>query len=475
MATSGLTPNSSNVFQIIEEATAGVYNAAGNRLVATSLRVEPQPETAYDSFKPQGWNARAWNAITREHAVLSGAIRLNFAQMEYVLNMLCGPALTDSGTPRVRTWEMALTGADSRITYTGEYGQVNSASRYANLLLASLSLNFMRMTENNEGSITLLGKKEAANDLVMTTNRAITGTDIAGDATITGTGANPSNATDGDGATDAVLDTGETVILSFGASKIINGIKVIKGATGGHASGVLALQRSTSGGALFTTTETVWSITDTDDGSWAVDAAKYGTFDGYSGSQYWRLVYTANSGSLAISEVELYQDAASALAVPSEVPLVPQMWTVRRASSLSGLGAASPISKVRGFALDIPDRTLLQWFMKNNDTLVNDVDFSDFVQGEGDTTARLTIVNDTDSVVAGLLDASRELPATPEWWRFKAQHPDLDYALQIDGCFACSGNIPYGADSNVRHREFPLTAMLNEEGFLLRFTLTTPS
>lgn len=468
--TSGLKMNSANVLQLIKETTPGTYDAGGERTVATMFRIEPQPETVYESHKPQGWNSRAWNAITREHTVFSGALRLNFPQLPILFDMLCGPAVSDSGTPRVRVWEMKDTGPDARQTYTAEYGQVNEASRHAYLLLASLAINFMRMTENNEGSVTLLAKQSSADDLIMTSNATITGTDLADAITPTGTAATPENAVDADLGTDAVFDTGETIIFDLGSSKVLNGIKVTKGASGGHASGVLALQRAVTGGGSFTTTETVWSITDTDDGSWADGASKYGTFDGHDGSQHYRLIYTASSGSLAISQVEFYEDATTSLQASTEIPLVAQMWTVRRAAAIGDLAAATAIPRVKGFALDVPDRTLLHWFFDEHET-----NFTDWVQGEGEPTVRLTMVNDVDGVAADLTAKAKELPAEPEWWNFRCDHPDLDYRLDIDAYLACSGNIPYGNESNVRHKEFPLVVMLNDQGWMMRFTLTTPS
>lgn len=557
MSTSGLKPNSANLFQIIKEATPGTYDAQGDRYLMSSLRVEPQEEQSNDFFKPQGWNARAWNAVTRLHSVISGSVRLDFAQVDILLSLLCGEPVSDeiSGDYRERVYRLAATGADERETYTAEYGTRNEAARYAYLLLQSLSLNFMRMTENNEGSVTLLARKASAYGVNMTGMVAMpTIFTLTADATTQAVGVTmPATS----------LGSGGVVTVNPGnsAADVKAAIEALTGYTTAGVSGALTTTPNTNVKARMTPLlgannafdgnngtnaprgqAVVWDcgdvrgitgidfrVTDGDNASFILEQDDNDSFSsptqvgsvGTAGGQfnhgitlnvahterYLRLSWTPNptGNNLGISEITPYAPVTSGtltititspqeaigtptegtarwsiertqsgadgvLAVPALVPILPQMWTARRAAAYADLAGATPISRMRGFGLDLPDRALLQWFFDDSD-----VEFDDWVQGEGEVMARLTLVNETDGVCADLVEKARDVPATPEWWQFKAQHPDLDYMLAIDGFFAVSGNIPYGTEGNVRHREFPLSAMLNDQGWLLQITTRVPA
>lgn len=575
MPTSGLSPNSANFFQLVREATPGTYDADGDRFIMSSLRVEPQPESVYESLKPQGWNARAWNAITREHTIISGAVRLDFAQMDLLLSLLCGEPFSDetSGGVRTRVYRLKDTGADERVVYTSEFGTPAEASRYPYTLLQALALNFMRMVETNEGTITLLARRPTADDVTLTGSVAqntifvVTATNVSGNAvitfpptsqgeggdveiepgdlasdidtllqltggypsvTVTGstpaipsgdltTGLTPTagggvssagNLVDNNTGSATQLDNHSTKALAYAAGDYVQ-FDLGAGA-GNHnefrsyranGTGTLRLYGSATGAfageevlvaSIVTATNGVWeNATYAANGlryvrihsEGAIDYCTVGEIeiisagDSLSSGSYTITVNTPQE-QIALPEItgtgwsiERTQSGSSGVfRVPELVPILPQMWTARRAASYAGLDGATAIPRVKGFGLDLPERALLHWFFNENE-----LDFSDWVQGEGEVMARVTIVNDTDGVCADLHTKSQTQPATPEWWRFRAVHPELDYLLQIDGNFAVAGSIPYGNGDNVRHREFPLSAMLNDQGWQLQITTEVPA
>lgn len=585
MAVKGLTPQSALVFQLIREAdnAPGTYNADADRYLMPSLRVDLQPETAYDNFRPMGWSARAWNLVTRLHSVLSGAVKLDFAQMSILLELLCGPAVSESfpSGQWTRVYQLVQSGRQPRSVFTSEFGTKAAVSRMPYTLLQALTLNWVRMTDNNEGSVTLLARKPISDNVALTgsvsqnTIFTVSADVVTGNATLSlkdtdgapvGAVTIPPGMTASDlkAAIEAlsfyntVSVTGSTPALVLtNVALSASGASATASSQEGPADPNFALDADAGNGGwlaaaisslpqTFTvdlgTPQAIESYEFTYIGdhmpkSWTLHASATGAFAGEevlidtqtnrtfaqvsnilyalvsatAPYQHWRFTFTAaqNDDGTAQTQVgfsqlimntsttstgtytitvtdpgntpiaaptitgpgwttERTQQGSSAnIVLPQLVPISPQMWMARRASSYSGLGAASPISRIAGFTMDFPDRTNLFWFLDEND-----IDFDDFVDGEGEVSAKLTLVNDVDGPVADLAAKSEQMPGLAEWWRFLANHPDGLYSLGIDGLFGVNGNIPYSNNNNARFREFPMSAMLNDQGWLLQFTLT---
>lgn len=164
--------NSRNRLQLIRETTPGVYNSAGERLTMTCLRGDFQPDEAWASFRPDGFNEDAWHARERTHRIWSGAVRWDWKQTPVLLRMLCGAPATDvtAGGKRTRTYTLPesgprnLTGA----TQTLEFGAPDDCERCTYGMIVSISLPAERMGDTVEGQITVICRKPVATGAVMT-------------------------------------------------------------------------------------------------------------------------------------------------------------------------------------------------------------------------------------------------------------------------------------------------------------------
>lgn len=188
--------NSRNRLQLIRETTPGTYNANGDRVVMVSLKGDFQPDEAWASFRPDGFNEDAWHALERSHRVWSGVVRWDFRQAPTLLEMLCGAPASDAVAADVRTFTFTLPESGARAltgsTFTLEYGATDDCDRCPYGVLLSIALPAERMGDSVEGAITILCQKPIAEGVAMTGATTaqndiftVTLTDVDGDRLVT--------------------------------------------------------------------------------------------------------------------------------------------------------------------------------------------------------------------------------------------------------------------------------------------------
>ena len=440
MPTKGLDRNSQHRVQFVQETDAGNYDVAGIIRTGRMFRLEEQPETAWSKFKPAGYNSDDWSAKTREHRILSGPIRLDFNEMDFLAQCLAGEVANTSSAGGVDTFVFYMPESDAvnRIPQTIERGLPARANRATYGIMSELSMNMVRMEENSEGTTSFFARRpepEAGGQRNVPMTRQGQVNEVQTVTIPTGTGASqiavPASSL-GVGGTATWSDTStvdQVVALLAALSAIGNAanVKVVKTTVG---------------------TDRVFTIT-------------------YRGQLAGANIAPPTSVTVGVVIATVTPGLAGTFVQsPARKPILQQNWTHRRADTLAGLDAATPTKKVAMMSLTFPQMVDIETFFDNE----NQLDFNDHFDTEYDIKAALRVVNgtaDCDDLEA----KSEESPARGEWHRFQARHKDGIHIVQIDGYFSVDGNIPFTVGKNVRYREFPLGLKINDQGWALRLTV----
>jgi len=418
----GEKKNSRNRLQLVKEATPGVYDSAGDRLMMTSLKGEFQPEEAWASFRPAGFDEDAWHSLERSHRVWTGTVRFDYAQVPTLLRMLCGePTATDtSGGVVTETFELSNGEERDPVTYTVEYGTVTDCDRCPYGLLVALSGSSERVGDSFEGNITIICQKPTAEGVAMTspyTNEVQT-------VTVTTPG---SYTLSFDGQVTASFNTAAT--------------------TGAQLQTKLEALSNIGVGDV--------AVTGPNDGPYVI------TFQGaLSGTNVATLVSSQPSN---MSVATTTPGVARTYPLPARVPIINKNGSARYEDALADLAAATQINRQMMMAFDfgaLVDPVF--FFDENEDT------FQSHVDGAEPTRTFPLRIAEKSTDKAAILNAVNSQPATAFWWEYKWAHPDGDHSLAIQHYSSANAAAPLSAGGNVRAREIPLATVISDEDFSVR-------
>lgn len=441
--TNGLDMFSGKRLQLLKETTAGVFDPTATPKLMQSLKTTYQNNPTFDSGMPQGYNAASWAAMIALTTGLNNTMKPDYGEMDILLNMMCGAPVVDTGTVGqvTNTYGLPLSGSRNITTYTAEFGVPEEAEQMRYGLLQELDITVTRANapaiDGNANMIFLKPGKENV--------RMSAGTNEKQSVTITGS------------------PTGGTFTLTFGSKTTGN---IAFDATAADVQAALEALESIGEDNVICT-----------GGPLPTEIDVY--FIGELASQSQALI-TADSTSLSggtdptVTVAQVTDGSAGTFTLDPALPMLPQHFSVRRATSLAGLATATPLGTVHKIA--ITHSGLANPFM-----FFDEGDITSDAHVDGDAPVHkitVSMANDVSGDCATLKADAMNSPSTPSWWEIRAQHPDgvTQYKMQFYG--AIGEPIEKSAVDNVYSVDFPLLVLINDEltvdnkDVVMRFSVT---
>jgi hypothetical protein len=159
------------------------------------------------------------------------------------------------------------------------------------------------------------------------------------------------------------------------------------------------------------------------------------------------------------------------LVIPARVPMLNKNFSLRQASAIGSLDAATPLEKVMLTNFDLSALVNPIWFFdENEETFLSHVDGEEPVKKLGLRLAQ------SSSDLATIETQKNTQPATPMWYQQRAVHADNSkYSLKSEFYASPNASATLGAGNNVRYKEFALGTVISGLGYAARFTVTQPA
>ena len=182
---------------------------------------------------------------------------------------------------------------------------------------------------------------------------------------------------------------------------------------------------------------------------------------------------TIQNGGIAASNTtgSTTTQGGSGISIEARVPMLNRNFSVRKASALGSLDAATALNKAMMTSFDLGALVDPIWFFdENEETYLSHVDGAEPTR----TLAIRLAKSSTD--LAAMQAGAYAQPATPAWYQLRAVHADdSDYSFKAEFYASPTGAASLGAGGNIRYMEFPLATVIHGGGFAARFILTEPA